>query len=216
MAVAAFAMAAVSPAAMKIESNFDVDDDGWVVTDFLTQGKPTFVPNYQPDSQNPGGFIRTDDRADWTSYQAPGKFLGNRSAAYGGTLAFDLRILDSDGLVYSLIEISDGQTTMQYRANPTAGAWQRYNILMRADAAWQLSTNGKSPGGAVTAVQMQTVLSNLQYLRIDADWLTGADQVDLDNVFLTDENLNAVPEPGTLGLVGAFGLALTAWRRARR
>jgi hypothetical protein len=57
------------------------------------------------------------------------------------------------------------------------------------------------------------VLSNLSFLHIDADWQTGFDQDDLDNVRF--ESPAAVPEPAT-GALMALGLAAAGFRRRRR
>ena len=82
-----------------VKSTFDVDADGWRVSEFFS-ASGTSIPTYVATGGNPGGFIRTTDIYGWNAYLAPSKFLGDQSAACGGSLEFDLRILTTDNVAY--------------------------------------------------------------------------------------------------------------------
>ena len=72
------------------QSTFDTNADGWRTTADAT-GNPT--PGYSAIGGNPGGHIFGVDGFTGISFyfEAPAKFLGNQSATYGGSLAFDFR-----------------------------------------------------------------------------------------------------------------------------
>jgi hypothetical protein len=203
------AIAAGANAAPIVSSTFDTGDEGWIVGSFLTPSGPTTTPTYVSTGGNPDGYLHADDFAAWSAYHAPAKFRGDLSAAYGAVLSFDIRIPGVDPMTYSAVILSDGTTTLQYRGNPTPGGWYRYLIPLVASAGWQHSTDGKSPGAAATEAELQAVLSNIQFLHINADWLTGMDYADLDNVIIAN------PEPSTMLLCGTVILVLAGIGRAR-
>jgi hypothetical protein len=80
----------VSASGFAQQSTFDTDIDGWSSIDSNTGATPAF----QATGGNPGGFIQVFDGVGGTAtfYVAPAKFLGNKSACYGGTLKFDLQV----------------------------------------------------------------------------------------------------------------------------
>jgi len=186
-------------------STFTANDEGWRVGDYLVPSVPS-VPTYLAAGGNPGGFIRTDDRSAWTAFLAPAAYLGNQSAFLGGTLRFDIRILASDPTVYPpvLLEGAGLQIARIGVANPVNNIWNTFQIAL-VETGWYHTTT-LNP---VTAAEFASVMGNLTALRISADWLTGPDQVDLDNVGF----VSTVPEPATISL---FGAAITALAFARR
>ena len=203
--VVVLALAACAHSAPIVSSTFDTDSDGWLVGDFLFTGGPTTTPTY-----NAGGYIHADDFAAWSAFQAPAKFLGDLSAAYGATLSFQLRAAGVDGPAYSAIVISNGSTTLQFSGLPVAGVWHNFAMPLLAAAGWQHSTNGKTAGAAATEAELQAVLANVQFLHINADWLTGQDYAELDNVEIVYN-----PEPSTMLLLGTALAALAGFARRR-
>ena len=209
-------------AATLAQSTFDAGDEGWTVGDFFTT-LGGGVPTYVAAGGNPGGFIRTGDLFAWNAYVAPAPFLGNQLGAYGGILHVDQRLLSSDGINYPMVVISDGVTRLQFRTSPPTTDWTSYDILLTAAAGWEIADGSGTPGLAASELQLQTVLGNLTFLHLDADWQSGDDRVDLDNVRLCSGNNcdqpgppGQVPLPATLWLViagGLAGLSATARRR---
>jgi Laminin B (Domain IV) len=199
-------------------STFDTDADGWRIGDFFdTTGD--IDPAYVASGGNPGGFIRTSDLFSWNAFQAPAGFIGDQSAAYGGSLNLDMQVLTHDGLNYSMVVIGDGVTSLQFRTAPPGTSWTSYSIPLLASAGWEIA-NGGPPGPAATESQLQDVLSGLTFLNLDADWQTGDDRVDLDNVELCSRTgcdvrpPTGVAEPSSLVLFGTA--ALGVFRTSRR
>lgn len=162
-------------------STFETDADGWTSGEFFN----TFggaVPEYLSLGGNPGGFVRTPDVYGWNAYHAPAKFLGDQSAAYGGTLRLDQRLVSSDGPDYPMVVISDGTLMLQYRTAPPSTNWTTYNISFLASAGWEFANGSGNQGDPASEEQLVQVLSHLLFLHFDADWQTGSDQIDLDNV----------------------------------
>jgi len=208
--------APVAAQTILVSSTFNSGNDGWTVGDFLTATGST-APTFLATGGNPGGFIQTTDLFSFNSFHAPASFLGNMSAAYGGSLHLDEHLADSDGLPASLVILSNGSLSLQFRAAPpTTGVWDSFDIPLVASAGWQLSTNGNTAGAPATELQLQQVLGSLTFFHINADWKTGQDLIGLDNVIITVPSTTA-PEPGSIALLasGLLPLAGIALRRRR-
>lgn len=198
--------------AATIQSTFDANDEGWVTGDFLTatgSSQPAFIVT----GGNPGGFIRSFDIYAYNAYHAPAAFLGNQSDKYGSNIHIDLQATLNDGVPLALVIISDGILSLQYRAAPPGTTWTSYNIPLLASAGWEHTVDGIVAGTAATEGDLQQVLASLAFFHINADWHTGVDTVDLDNVQLGP----LVPEPSSMFLLasGSLGLGLFAQRRRK-
>jgi hypothetical protein len=209
IAIVAAAGSTAGPAlAAGASSTFDAGDQGWL----LSGDAVTAIPEWLSSGGNPGGYIHgTDVVAGGVWYwQAPAAFLGNASSSYGQSLSFDLRMRGS-GPVFddSDVILGGGGLTLHYDfANlPADLAWTHYSAVLNEAAGWKV---GSLAGPAATQVQVQSVLANLTSLRIRGEFITGADNGDLDNVVLA-----AVPEPETWALWLA-GLALLGWTARKR
>jgi alkaline phosphatase D len=173
---------------------------------------------------NPGGYISVDDLElgmTWF-FLAPAKFLGNQSAAFGGSLQFDLsmagdpnapRINQPDA---RLIDTDSG-LNLVFDASPDPSFfpnWSSFTIpLVIASAGWKV---GNLAGPAATDAQLLTALSSLDVLRIRGEFFSGGNPPDtgsLDNVKLVQSS--TVPEPASLLLIGAGLIALTWVRRCQ-
>lgn len=196
------------------ESTFDTDNEGWLV------GGPTPDPaDYFPTGGNPGGFVRgydasgpTGGRAFW-AFIAPTEFLGDLSAAYGGTLSFDLRQTVAGGTPFDdddVTLIGGGSTlVIDAGANPPR-SWTSYSVILDETAGWVFDGTAQPP----TMAEMQTVLADVTELWIRGEFIAGDDSADLDNVVLTGTGV-----PTTNGAAIALLLALlvlVSWVVLRR
>lgn len=189
-------------------SDFDVDADGWTVYGDA-QGS-SVIPTYNPTGGNPGGFISAkDDVAGGVWYwNAPSKFRGDISSAYGELLTFDLKqsLTDTQFSSEDIVLVGSGLTIYydtSYNPNTT---WTAYSIGL-TEAGWKVSGSN----AAVTQAQMISVLSSVTAMRIRGEYRTGADTGGLDNVVLY-----AVPEPGCISVLVAgsvtFGVGIVRRR----
>ena len=207
LGLAAVLVASHVHAAVAAVSDFSADNDGWVLAGDATTSTPTFVAS----GGNPGGFIRGFDQTvggTWY-WQAPAKFLGDRSASFGQPLTFDLRMRGSGTLFDSSdVTLTGGGLTLHADLSPIPQdiAWTGYTVRLNDTGGWKVGT---LTGPPATGPQIQQVLANLGTLRIRGEFISGSDNGDLDNVML------AVPEPHTYALFGA-GLGLVAWIARRR
>ncbi len=182
------------------------------------------MPRYtSPAAGTRAGSFARADLFGWNAFQAPAEFIGDQSAAYGGSLNLDMQALTHDGLNYPMVVIGDGVTSLQFRTLPPATSWTSYSIPLLASAGWEIANGSGDPGLAATESQLQTVLSGLTFLNFDADWLSGRvpDRVDLDNVELCSRTgcdvrpPTGVAEPSSLVLFGTVALGVVRTSRRR-
>jgi len=195
-------------AAIAARSDFTAGTEGWVLSGDAITAEPTWLAA----GGNPGGYLNGVDRTVggvWY-WQAPPSFLGDHSASYGESLAFDLRMRGSGPLFESSdVVISGGGLALHVELSPVPDGttWTAYAVRLDPSAGWKV---GSLAGAAATGAQLQSVLGNITALRIRGEFITGSDNGDLDNVVLT-----AVPEPRAYVLLAA-GLGLVAWAGRRR
>jgi hypothetical protein len=85
-----------SAAGSLVSSTFDTDADDW--TGLTTDGSSAWsvitsglAPMHNPDGAPANSISLADPDSQWTYFSAPSKFLGDQSAAFGGSLQFDSR-----------------------------------------------------------------------------------------------------------------------------
>ena len=208
LGLAALVAGAYASAAGTVQSNFATDTEGWLLSGDATTSVPTFVAT----GGNPGGYAHgTDQTVGGVWYwQAPAKFLGDRSLSFGQPLSFDLRMRGSGPLfANSDVRLEGGGLSLHVDLSPVPQnvAWTTYSVALDPTGGWQVGSLG---GAAATDAQIQQVLTNLGALRIRGEFITGPDNGDLDNVVMA-----AIPEPQTYLLLGA-GLGVVAWITRRR
>lgn len=204
-----------------VSSTFDSDADGW--TGLTTDGSPFWTsitsgltPTYSSSDGMPAGSITlADPDWQWTYFSAPGKFLGNQSAAFGGSLQFDSRYVMA-GTSYSneaeVVLKGAGLTLVYEITNSLPATWTHLDAALVA-GAWRVADTFS--GTFATDAQLLAVLSNLNALWINAEHFTPVMEViALDNVNL----LAPVPEPESYAmlLAGLSVLGLIARRRKTR
>lgn len=164
-------------------STFESDTEGWRIT---KAGEQKLDPTYQSVGGHSGGYAAlTNPDGIWSYWDAPEKFLGNISSAYGGTLHYELRDQGSGTPVeQDDVILTGGGLTLVYHADqdPLSTEWTVYDVLLKESAGWINTATGEE----ATSSEMQTVLSSLEVLRIRAEYLPGDDSFHLDNVLLSE------------------------------
>ncbi|QLK25572.1 alkaline phosphatase D family protein [Natrinema zhouii] len=174
----------------RIESTFDGDADGWLIS----QNGGSNRPVYRESGGSPGGHISDEENQGGVAwyYQAPFKFLGDREAFYGGTLSFDLRQAQTDGqfdaepIEGGDVLLASGDTKLVYEfrgpdSNP-GKEWSTFEAPLSADAVW-IDLTSQEP--IATEERFREVLADLETLRIRGEYRSGDDTSYLDNVVLS-------------------------------
>ena len=160
-------------------STFDVDAEGWTVTGDAISA----IPNYVSSGGNPGGYISaTDNESGGIWYwQAPAKFLGNISEAYGQTLRFELRqsALTQQRDDNDVVLKGPGGTFYYNTPYNPGKTWTSYAVVLSETSGWT-----KSDGSIPTEAEMKALLSNVDTLRIRGEYRSASDTGDIDNVVL--------------------------------
>ncbi|MEN6371319.1 MAG: laminin B domain-containing protein [Armatimonadota bacterium] len=190
-------------------STFDSDREGWKITGDAQQGSSD--PNWAATGGNTGGFVyATDDVQGGVWYwSAPSKFLGNKSAAYGCTLDFDLiqTPIDSQFEADDIVITGSGVTMVFNTSYNPKATWTHYSVNLAQGAGWTVN------GAAATSSNINTVLSSISSIRIRGEYRTGSDTGSLDNVTLN----GTVPEPGSLAaLASGLGALMAGFIRRRK
>jgi len=191
-----------APAGAQIaSSDFTADADGWLN---VTLPYPSAIPPINTGTYAPtwvaelGGYIRLNDpdgggqSGDCQYWQAPAEYLGFKSAAYGGTLQFDLANSNSGfgGFVQEdVILIGSGLTLVHALAPVPVPAFTHYSIPMD-ETGWKV---GAIAGPPATSVQFKNVLFAISALFIRAEHQLGLDVQFLDNVTLNGSSALDVP-----------------------
>ena len=116
-----------------------------------------------------------------TSYfDAPARYLGDKSAFLGGYLEFEEK-LNNSGNVSKLLWLRGAGLELVYSLPAPSPYWTAYRAFLTAAAGWQINTASNSPA---TDAQLRQVLGNLEFLRIKAEFVTGGEVISLDNVRL--------------------------------
>ncbi|HTE07095.1 MAG TPA: laminin B domain-containing protein [Planctomycetota bacterium] len=191
------------------QSTFAAGTEGWlsVTLPFPSAVPPTILGSFTPTwVASLGGYIRLEDPdgsqpTGMTQYwKAPAAFLGAKSAAYGGSLQFDLANSGGTGLFTQedLILQGAGLTLVHALGGTPVPAFTHFSIPM-SETGWKV---GGLAGPAATAAQMQSVLAGLDVLFLRGEYRNAVDTQFLDNVTLA-----AGPAAGGPWTTLGFGLA---------
>ncbi len=190
---------------IRILSDFEEDADGW-----LAVGNGLARPTHEIHDGRPGGYIRIQDTSNETWYwSAPGKFLGDRSRAYGRLLSFDLSqsVTDHQFDAHDVILRGAG-ISLYYEAryNPLAG-WTNYQVPLVAGNLWRNDETGE----LATESELRAVLASLSELLIRGEFRGWeGESGGLDNVVL-DLGYEEEP-PKTENVAEAFDNEEHGWR----
>jgi len=166
---------------LPITNTFDADAEGWAVVGDAQSGSAQ--PDYSATGGNPGGYTSATDDAQGTFWywQAPPKFLGDRTAAYGKLLTFDLKQSAADKqLDESDVVLVGGGLTLVFDTSNNPGIdWTNYSIPLQAGAGWKKDS---LTGANASEAEIRLVLRSLTALRIRGEYREGPDTGGLDNV----------------------------------
>jgi len=161
-------------------STFDVEEDGWFVIGDVNALTWTGIGG------NPSGFVRASDRGDgkyWT-FQAPAKFLGDRSALYGQILTWDLATNRAEGKATGRPDamLSGGGLTLLFDASSNPGtSFTNFTVALTESGGWRIGTvKGKVP----TRAEFDRVLACITDIQLRGEFSGKLDTGSLDNVFL--------------------------------
>jgi Laminin B (Domain IV) len=175
-------------AAPLVSSTFDTDSEGWT---FYTDNVTSVPVTHLATGGNPGGYIsHTDAQAgiQHQRFQSAYPYGGDLSAAYGGTLTFDLRsnVAGDPNDVPVNVTFGSGNPAFSSRAQPLnfdqlpGSEWTTYTVPLVYNA-W--CANVSPYTCFANAGQLKDFLAQGHQLQIFADYYNGTNQItDLDNV----------------------------------
>ncbi|MEW5687050.1 MAG: PEPxxWA-CTERM sorting domain-containing protein [Pseudomonadota bacterium] len=213
--VALSALAALSATAAQgavlVSNDFNDGVQGWRVADA--------VSGFRYTASTTGGRLQTGDVAPYTFFEASSAYLGDKSAAIGGTISFDMAAVNgADPLGFSpLVLRTNGRDIFAKPTFVPGVGVNRFSITLTASNFYQNSQyvpGGPAPA-AISDAEFAAVMADLRGLYIYADWKSGqSDLTTMDNVVLASADVAPVPEPAVWALmILGFGAAGSALRR---
>ncbi|MCA9216843.1 MAG: hypothetical protein KDB27_27425, partial [Planctomycetales bacterium] len=171
-------------------STFDTSTERWTATDDVLKRGGDIRVFHGEDFGNPGGglYTRNPSNSNTNFWRAPSKFLGNRSASYGGTITYDVQqtLVDANNLEPHIILVS-GDRRLYYvtRELPRPNLWHTYEIPITASAGW--TDAFPQQGNRPSEDEMREVLAHLTDLYVRAEYahVSRADEGFMDNFAMT-------------------------------
>lgn len=184
---------------------FDTGSQGWTKGD-LSNLVDLQVNVAGPANWDSAGFLRGYDHASYAFLFSP-DLGGGHGSLFGQNLTLDFQSNGAQAKIPFLVLQSSTDTLVLEKAIPASAGLLPYSISLSASEDWSINSSDYH-GTAVLATnaQIQAVLNDLRFVGVTTDLASGSDSTMLDNV-------NAVPEPGTLA---ALALGVLAARRRRR
>jgi hypothetical protein len=230
--LSATALSSSARAAIVAQSTFDANHDNWTATFGANNSSSA---TFNAADGVPPGSLRSSDRPDlnftwyFQSSNSPGTtFYGDKSAAYGHALTYDLKrfadpgaeyYVESGAAVYhvrltGVVDTNNDNTpdtslTLGF-ANlaltpTTTSAWEHFNVPLMASAGWVRDTASADP--PALEQDLMGVLLNLRHIEIRGNYsLPIGDSTGLDNVTLTPEPSSFVGALVLGALAGGFSL----------
>jgi hypothetical protein len=199
MRCAIFVIVTLIPvASADIVATFDQSAEGW--TTYNDAGAAA----WDGGAGNPAGSIRATDLGQgiYWGFSAGPAFLGDRSDSIDGDLWWETwcsHIEPTDPSVPDVFLISPGLTLVIDAGDPgEAQSWSLRNVHLSHAAGWKV---GALNGPAASPAEFTQVMSNLQELRLRAEYSFTLDQAWIDNIVMTTTSCDAdCDNSGTLSL----------------
>jgi len=183
----------------QITSTFDIDADGWTLSDNNNSDPQTV--NYFSTGGNPGGYVSATKTSSgqpyfWTS---PGQFNGNVAYfSYGQDLTFDLQINHVPTIHSPVgdVHIKTPSGFVLVLNLPTfpaqAPAWSSHTVRLDETAGWRI---GSLAGPLATKAQLLQYLSGVASFRVNIKYNSGVTTFTgaIDNVVLNQRTISAAP-----------------------
>lgn len=136
--------------------------------------------------QQNGVLYGIDDATGGTwFFNAPVRYLGDKSAYHGGTLSFDLKVGGDQTGPYDWYDVyltgANGHELFLDLDHKPGYAWTSYTVPLDASADWRWESMA---GRQATDAEIAMVLADLEGLSIRGEYSDGADKGYLDNVAL--------------------------------
>jgi hypothetical protein len=170
-------------------SDFESCAESWFWVDLEQDGPYPIIygsgpVTWQATGGNPGGCISAvDPSGEAFFFGAPGRFLGDKSVAYGGNLAFDMMATGTGSgwdFIPEIVLVGGGMSVVaNFNIVSLTPSWQSFSLPL-SEPGWKY--NDPDTGAPVTQADFQAVLADLQQMYICADYVPGNEITYLDNV----------------------------------
>ncbi len=213
-AMAAALAVSVTAEARTLSSHFTSGTEGWTITG------EAIGPIWEASGGSPGGFLSATSVSGGAAWywRAPVKFRGDRTAAYGRALHYDIRSATFDPESKEDVILVGGGLTVSYDSHGASmGSWVTQTIPLAEGAGWHKQVNGRRV--PATRMDLRMVLASVEDLRIRGEGGAMMGQCDLDTVVLSEgpDGPETIPtSPGVAtgaGLLTLVGLTLVCRRR---
>ncbi|MFG0253272.1 MAG: laminin B domain-containing protein, partial [Phycisphaerales bacterium JB038] len=185
-AIALFLPGAATCCFADVHSTFDDSADGWRIADLATgdsyiQVLGYYDPNWHATGGDPDGYIsRLDPSSNTIFFEAPDKFLGDQTAAYGRNLHFSLQTDYTDYDEEPFLLLISGDQVLLHEFTMPGTDWTRYSVLLDETSFYDHAT-----GLPVSSDDFLAILGDLEALRISAEYGMGLiETTSLDRVRL--------------------------------
>lgn len=166
-----------------ITSYFNNDDEGWTIVGDAQNGSAT--PDYNEEDGHPGGYLSADDNTTggvWY-WNAPEKFLGDRSSSYGKKISFSLKQSSTSSQfdTSDIILRGNGKEIVFDLPDNPGKDWTDYTVDLDENAGWKYNN---LDGDTVSKDDFHKVMADLTVIQIRGEYVTGPDIGGLDTVIL--------------------------------
>lgn len=133
----------------------------------------------------PGALIAVVAGFEPMVFRAPGRFLGDQSAAFGGTISYDLRTDAADGsfpLQPDVTLTGAGLTLVVTLPTPRVNTWETRSVPLHPRGGWRV---GAVNGRVATEGELRAVLGSLTSIIVRGNYAARVHGCWFDNAAIT-------------------------------